>query len=317
MKRTVKIFSYLIYSLIPFIATGSNIDTLYFKVNSEGFSLDVQIMKSNEKHPVPAIIFLTGTTGFSSHKSDYKDFTRYFIEKTFLENGFAVVYFDMRGVGDSEGIWYETTLEQRARDVFHVALALREFDFIQKEKIYLIGHSQGGWIAQMAVSDHPEIFAGGVSMAGPTFGVIKQLINDYMSSYICKKGDSEEKAFQKASDRARRDIYYANKSGKKGNRKQLKVIQEFEPKRYIFNLERPFLIMLAENDEQVNVNWAVDEIQNIFPSGKPSHIKIHIATSETHFFRKAHKCYNRDWKNVPFSVDSQKILFNWIAEKAK
>ncbi len=60
-----------------------------------------------------------------------------------------------------------------------------------------------------------------------------------------------------------------------------------------------------------------DKYKTIFPSGKPSHIKIYTAGSETHSFRKAKKCFDRDWKNYPYSEDTQKVLFDWIVEKAR
>lgn len=316
MNRIVSILTYISFYITLSASPGTNIDTINFKVQSEGYNLDVQLIKKSSKDQIPVIIFLVGSGGTSSHRTNYKDFTAYFLEKTFLENDFALVYFDKRGVGESEGVWFETSFEQRATDAVNVALAIKKLDYIDQDKIYLIGHSQGGWIAQIALSNHPEIFAGGVSMAGATFGVRKQLINDYMSNYICKKGNSETKALKRATKKANRDIKFVNRFGKKGNWKQLKIIQNFEPKRYIFHIEKPFFFMLAENDELVNSKWAVDEFQNIFPSGKPSHIKIYIAASETHSFQKAHKCYDRDWKNYPYSEDTQKVLFEWIVDKA-
>jgi dipeptidyl aminopeptidase/acylaminoacyl peptidase len=316
MNRIVAIISYIFFYIILSANADINIDTLNFKVQSEGLSLDAQLIKKSSKENLPVIIFLVGSGGTSSHKTNYKDFTEFFFEKTFLENDFAIVYFDKRGVGESEGVWFETNFEQRAADAANVAKALHGFEFIDKNKIFLVGHSQGGWIAQIAVSNHPELFAAGVSMAGATFGVKKQLINDYMSEKICKKGNSESRALKKATKKADRDLKFINRFAKKGNWKQLKIIQDFEPRRYIFHIEKPFYFMFGENDELVDVKWAIDEFQTIFPSGKPSHIKYYIALSETHSFKKAKKCFDRDWKNVPYSEDTQKVLFDWILEES-
>ena len=96
---------------------------------------------------MPIVIFLVGSGGNSSHTSNYKDFLQFFLEKTFLENGYAVVYFDKRGNGKSQGIWYKTTFEQRALDAKNVTLEIQNINFIDKSKIFLVGDSQGGWIA--------------------------------------------------------------------------------------------------------------------------------------------------------------------------
>jgi predicted peptidase len=42
-----------------------------------------------------------------------------------------------------------------------------------KHRLYIVGHSQGGWIVQVALANYPTVFAGGISMAGPTFSVRK------------------------------------------------------------------------------------------------------------------------------------------------
>lgn len=72
-------------------------------------------------------------------------------------NDYALVYFDKRGVGKSEGLWYNTTFEQRALDAKNVALAIQKFEFVDHKNIYVIGHSQGGWIAQIALAEYPEV----------------------------------------------------------------------------------------------------------------------------------------------------------------
>lgn len=317
MNRTAAFITYIFIFCASSLSAITDIDTLNFKVQSEGFHLHAQLIKKSTKENLPVIIFLTTTGRSSSLNANYKDFTEFFLEKTFLENDFAIVYFDNRGEGQSEGAWYETTFKQRAADVVNVAKAVQGFDFINKNKIILVGHDQGGWIAQMAVSDYPEIFTAGVSMATPTFGVKKQLINEYISDFICRKGNDEAKALQKATKKAEKQISRAVKSGKKGKKKQLQLTHDFEPKRYLLNMERPFLLILAENDEQVDPKWCLEELPIIFPSGKPSHIKIYTASSETHFFKKAPKCYDRDWKNYPDSEDTQRVLYGWIIEKVK
>ncbi len=287
-------------------------DTSKIQVNSEGFLLDGMLLKNsryNEK--VPVIIFLAGSGGNSSYTTNYKDFTKFFFEETFLKNGFALVYFDKRGVGKSQGSWYKTSFESRATDAKNVALAIQQFDFVDQEKIYVIGHSQGGWVAQVAIVSYPEIFAGGISMAGPTFGVKKQLVNDYQSKYICKRGLDENKAFIKATKKVKRDLLFISLFGIKGNWKQLKVIKNFEAAPYLEQINKPFLMLLGENDALVNVNWCMKELNSIFPGGLPSNLEIYEAKGETHSFKTAGKCYDKKEKTF-YSEQTRIHLFSWI-----
>ena len=244
----------------------------------------------------------------------YGNQVQFYFENTFLLNDFAVVYFDKRGVGNSEGVWYETSFEQRALDLRNVAIEIQKFDFVDSDKIFVIGHSQGGWIAQLALSLYPDIFAGGVSMAGPTFGVKKQLINDYMSGIACK-GVSEEKAFKKAKSKVNRDLFMISLFGRKGNLKQLKVIKNFEPHSYIKEINRPMLMLFAENDPLVNPQWSLDELNLIFPEGVPEHITCYVAPGEDHAFRIAPKCFNGNHRDLELSVKTRDLMFNWVMDQ--
>lgn len=310
MNRIVFIF------VITFIFLQSSFanktDTSKIQVNSEGFLLDGMLLK-NSRHngKLPVIIFLVGSGGNSSYATNYKDFTNFFFEETFLNDGFALVYFDKRGVGKSQGSWYKTSFENRATDVKNVALAIQKFDFVDHKNIYVIGHSQGGWIAQIAIATYPEIFAGGISMAGPTFGVKKQLVNDYQSRYVCKKDLDENKAFIKASKKVKRDLLFISLFGIKGNWKQMKVIKNFEAAPYLKQINKPFLMLLGENDALVNVNWCMEELNRIFPGGLPANIQIYEAKGETHSFKTAGKCYSKSEKTF-YSEQTRQHFFEWI-----
>lgn len=310
MNRIVFIF------LITFIflqtTFANETDTSKIQINSEGFLLDGMLLKnSGHNGKLPVIIFAVGSGGNSSHATNYKDFTQFFFEETFLKNGFALVYFDKRGVGNSQGSWYKTNFESRATDVKNVALGLQKFDFVDLENIYVIGHSQGGWIAQIAIATYPEIFAGGISMAGPTFGVKKQLVNDYQSRYICKKGLDKNKAFIKASKRAKRDLFIISLFGIRGNWKQIKIIKNFEAAPYLEKINKPFLMLLGENDALVNLNWCMEELNAIFPGGLPANMEIYEAKGETHSFKTAGKCYSKNEKTF-YSEKTRQHFFEWI-----
>src|SRR5690606_26622433 len=97
-----------------------NSDTISIKALSEGYNLDVLVLKNTKKTTkLPVIIFAVGSGDLPWVKS-YGNQVQFYFENTFLPNDFVVVYFDKRGVGDSEGVWYETTFEKRALDVRNV-----------------------------------------------------------------------------------------------------------------------------------------------------------------------------------------------------
>jgi len=67
--------------------------------------------------------------------------------------GLAILLFDKRGVGESEGQYVETPdLHVPAGDVIAAVHFLRQRDDIDGRRIGVMGHSQGGWIAPLAAS---------------------------------------------------------------------------------------------------------------------------------------------------------------------
>lgn len=314
----LKVFALVLVSALTFSnevngqkLNGPSIDTLQLKVESEGYVLDGMLLKSAEfDGKRPALIYLVGSGEGSTVMSNLP-LTRYFLEEPFLEKGYAIVYFDKRGLGKSEGVWYNAGFEDRATDAANVAKAVMELSFVDENNVILIGHSQGGWIVQVALSMYPELFRAGLSMAGPTFSVRKQLINDYWSGYKCR-GMDDKRALKKATRRVNRELFLISLVGWRGNLKQLRVIKNFEAGPFLESIEKPLLLMFGENDPLVSPEWSIDELHRIFPDGIPSFIEYYTAEGAEHFFKLAPNCFEGSLRDVPFSESSREKLFQWI-----
>ena len=97
----------------------------------------------------PAIVFLVGSGPNSTHTGLYTDFVRVNLEQIFVQYGVAIMYFDKRGVGLSEGRWHRTDLYERADDARAAVQFLQQHPDIDPERIGVVGHSQGGTVAQI------------------------------------------------------------------------------------------------------------------------------------------------------------------------
>ncbi|WP_373520114.1 alpha/beta hydrolase family protein [Aquiflexum sp.] len=288
-------------------------DSLSVQFESDDALLKGKLILPHVKNKkVPAIIFLIGSGGNSSYSKDYKHFLEFFFEEPFENDEVAFLYFDKRGVGESEGVWYKADFEQRARDAMHAAEFLKTVPQIDQEKIYVVGHSQGGWIVQICLSEYPDFFAGGVSMAGPTFDVKKQLINDYQSAFICNKDMSAEKALKKAKRRVNRDLTIVSILPLQEDWKQLKVIRKFDPKEYLSNIEKPLLLLFAENDRLVNPTWSLEHLSELYPNGLRENFSYHIAVGENHSFKTSPFCYKGAWSDLKFSEKTKDVMVDWI-----
>lgn len=72
--------------------------------------------------------------------------------RTLARRGFAVLRYDPPGVGRSTGGLRLETLDGRAREAIAAVDFLRSRPEIRPDEIGLWGHSQGGWVTQMAAS---------------------------------------------------------------------------------------------------------------------------------------------------------------------
>ncbi len=68
-----------------------------------------------------------------------------------LEQGYAVLYCNKRGLGESTGNWKKNSFQGRADDAYAAVSYLKSLPFIDGNRIGISGHSQGGWIAFLDV----------------------------------------------------------------------------------------------------------------------------------------------------------------------
>ncbi len=121
--------------------------------------------KSGEPFPGAILISAAGPQdrneeGFGGHRffhvlADY-----------LTERGITVLRYDDRGVGESTGSQDKATSIDLAGDATAAFKFLKNQSFVNSQKIGLIGHSEGGFIAQIVASKVDEI-AYIVLMAGP------------------------------------------------------------------------------------------------------------------------------------------------------
>ena len=258
----------------------------------------------------PVIIFCVGSA-ISSYASNYNTFLNSLFEKNLPMDSVALLYFDKRGIGQSEGKWFNTNFEERAEDVKAAAEYLKTLSYIDTTKIAVAGHSQGGWIVQICLSKYPETFSAGLSMAGPTFSVKQQLINDYQTKFICNENADSITANTKAKKNVRRDLFFTSLFPIKETWKQLKVIKKFEPAQYLKTIKQPLLLMFAENDALVYPQWCRQELNTIFPAGLPANFETAVIKGVNHGFMNSALCNKGSSIPPAYSEQCKLAVLQW------
>lgn len=96
------------------------------------------------KRRVPLVILVHGWSG-----NLLGVWNAFFVKaaRVFAKNGFAVLRFDFRGSGSSEGEFENQTISSMILDLKNVIDQIAKHEAINSNKIALIGHSQGGYIS--------------------------------------------------------------------------------------------------------------------------------------------------------------------------
>lgn len=112
------------------------------------------IPKGKDKYPVAILISGSGAQDRNSALLKHKPF--WVIADYLTSQGIAVLRFDDRGVGQSEGDFAKATTADFATDVTAAVQYLQKHPRIDKCQIGLIGHSEGGAIAQIVAAQQKK-----------------------------------------------------------------------------------------------------------------------------------------------------------------
>ena len=153
-----------------------------------------------------------------------------------------------RGMGASDGLYTDLSIERRAEDVLISAQAIHTHPKIDSEQIGLVGHSEGGWVVTYAAAQNPEI-AFFINLAGPTVIRMEQAVDMYTFEAICSglEGDELEQYVEKRTKTTELGV----KIGEVTNFGLLGFdyrSMSFNPKESLKTVESPGLFIFGEND---------------------------------------------------------------------
>ena len=102
--------------------------------------------------PFPAVILISGSGAQDRDETLFQHKPFFVIADTLTRRGIAVLRVDDRGVGGSSGNTMKSTMEDTAGDVLAGLEFLKSRGEIDKTKLGLIGHSEGGVIAPLVAT---------------------------------------------------------------------------------------------------------------------------------------------------------------------
>ena len=275
----------------------------------------------------PAVVLLTGS-GQQNRDENIFGFKIFKIIAAHLaENGYAVLRFDDRGIGGSTTGETAATTAEYAEDGLSAIQFLKTQKNIIKDKIGLLGHSEGG-LASIIAGSASEDVAFIILMAGPSVPggdlVLYQLktilkAQNISEKIIAKKLHLEKKliaAIKNGEDlqKYKTDLYNAalddikllpaekrdeikNDSAyaEKQTSAQLQTLKNpwlkffitFNPASAIEDLNCPVLILFGGKDMQVPIELNKKPFERAFKNGGNNDYKIIVFPNANHLFQKA------------------------------
>jgi hypothetical protein len=212
----------------------------------DGVKLMGRISIPESDAPVPAFMALHG-----SEQGTRDNFGNKVMAHYMLSQGFAILNYDKRGVGDSEGVYQEapspTNVQRHADDAIAGVKYLASLPEIDAKRIGLIGFSQAGWVIPLAASQS-EAITHFVILSGPVESTSQE---DRFSSYTNDGDSSTEYDDAKITQ-------------------QLREIQPggFDPIPIIAELNQSGVWLWGSVDKSVPVTFSAENLQTLIDSGK-------------------------------------------------
>jgi dienelactone hydrolase len=283
------------------------------KIPSPSGSLAGSLLRpSSAAAPFPAVVMITGSGSYSYRKALQPGAPSHWktAAEAFLDKGWMVLFLEKRGVNGSEGSWKRQSFAGRAEDAIAGVRYLRSLPNVDAERVGLCGHSQGGWIVQLAAALYPEEVAFVISLAGPNISVRQQIIDDLANEWRCK-GIGEESILKKERRLRTKFGIYAGLSRlvKIG---YLSRIIDYNPMGIGARIRCPILALYGEHDTLVLPESNAPLLRAGLEKGGNVHFRIVIIPGASHgFYRIPGRC--PDWDKIELTIapELRAMLDSW------
>ncbi|MEZ5285925.1 MAG: alpha/beta fold hydrolase [Vicinamibacterales bacterium] len=175
-----------------------------------------------------------------------------------VEAGFAVVRYDKRGVGQSGGRTESVTLGDYAEDARAVVRWLQQRKDVDRDRIAVVGHSEGAAVAMMLASREKRVKAV-VLIAGPGTSGSELVLEQQRHALDVMKASDEDRAAKIALQQKIHAAILDDGSWdgvpdpvrRTADTPWFHSLLAFDPARVMKDVDQPVLIVQGELDTQV------------------------------------------------------------------
>jgi alpha/beta superfamily hydrolase len=251
----------------PFPYTSEDVTFTNYKFN---IKLAGTLTIPSGPGPFKAVILISGS-GPQNRDEELLGHKPFLIISDWLtRNGIAVLRFDDRGVGKSQGTYATASSADLATDAEAAFNFLKNTPKINPKAIGLMGHSEGGLIAPIVASSIQDI-AFIVSLAGP--GVTGQQIIIRQSQDISRQSGVSENQIKKSTE-TNKKLYTVLRKEKDNNKAEVKILSLYRE------------MLMKEKTSKEDTEKAVNQLKATFGAATYTWFRYFLFTDPATFWKK-------------------------------
>ncbi len=304
------------------------------------------LTKPDGKGKFPAIILITGSGSQDRDETIFNHKPFFVIADALTKAGFAVLRMDDRGVGASEGDPSKATTEDLAEDIYAGVRTLHVQQGIDTNRIGLIGHSEGGMIAQILAAKYPQDIAFICSMAGLGISGLDVLVwqTRKVTSKTMPMHEVEKSVFRQktlltmikdskdsVTLRAQltdslgiwaveqQKMFVVNSPEFRAQLNQLqspwlKYFITYDPEKYLSEVKCPVFAINGSEDMQVESGRNLKSIEALLSKHGNKKVRIKEYEGMNHLFQRCKTCDVEEYAKIETTIEQEVIddIISWL-----
>ncbi|MBD8490541.1 alpha/beta hydrolase [Echinicola sp. CAU 1574] len=315
----------------------------------EGITLKGTITKPKGMGPFPAVVLVSGS-GKQNRNGELLGHQPFWVIADYLSrNGIAVLRYDERGAGESEGDFNKATSFDFEKDAALALAHLKKYPFVDQVRSGVIGHSEGGMIVWIMAAEEKGM-GFGISLAGPVVPIaemMKQQTKDVLASsgaspeimaeqsqlnsmiYEVFKETKDFDSLKPKLNSALKEYLESKSDIDSVNSEQLARLEQaygkmispwfftflkFDPSAYIKNSNVPVLALFGENDIQVNGPINKEALEDLQKNTKGIEVETKLYPGLNHLFQPSETGSVSEYARIEVTFDEEVLqdMVNWI-----
>lgn len=334
-----------------------DVEEITFTNTKEKIELAATLTLPKGKEDAPAVILIAGSGPNDRDETVFGHKPFWVLADYLTRKGIAVLRYDKRGIGESEGEYSIATTQDFADDTEAAISYLKSRKEIDPSNIGLIGHSEGGVIAHMVAARNKDlkfaVLMAGLGVTGEELILTQHQLAFDKTTLTEKEKENLNQILINIYSNVSNWTEYAGSEQERNNLKEelsilwqnlapeiqgevqkevfikkttaniitpwFKYFLKINPSDYLERLSIPILAINGENDTQVNYQTNLKGIEQALKKANNSHYTIKSYPQLNHLFQESTTGEIGEYGEIEQTISPEVLsdIANWIRLQVK